>query len=206
MNRNSIGVACAVALGLAFALESVGQDTAREQRLVRIREIEGMGKDVLVNTPVYSSSVSTAPGKRKEWGQILVEYQTADEPEWMDTIGFRYHVLLVTMSKDKKREFVMLRGDVQYVDVQGGEEHFSSMFIRPQTIERYGLPVAVHVRISPSEGEATEASVSERVSGGAIPDRWWENDRLEVKDGLLYNRAQSPFALIEIDRFETIQK
>jgi hypothetical protein len=174
--------------------------------VVGVKEIEGTGKKGLVQTPVYSSSVSSSVRKPREWSQIRVEYQTADNPEWMDTLQFRYHVLVMLRTRDKKREFTLLRGDVTYVDVEGGEDHQSTMYIRPQTLKRYGLPVAVHVQITPSEGDATDAADSEKLSGGALPERWWENDRLDVKDGLLYNRARSPFALIGIDNYETIQQ
>ncbi|MDA0321934.1 MAG: hypothetical protein O2923_04360 [Verrucomicrobia bacterium] len=208
MKTNILRLVCATALALAVVSESVGQEGNRDSRPVRIREIEGMGKKGLVNTPVYSSSVSGASRKLREWGQIRVEYQTSKDPrwEWINTLRFKYHVLLMKRTRDKKREFTMLRGDVTYVDVQGGEEHQSTMFIRPQTIERYGLPVAVHVQITPDDGDTTAADVSEKLSGGALPEQWWDNDRLDVKDGLLYSRARSPFALIDIDNYETIQQ
>jgi len=210
MKTKTLRFVCTTALALGVVSEAVSQAGNRDLRPVRIREIEGTGKKGLVKTPVYSSSVSAASRKLREWGQIRVEYQTSKEPrwEWINTLRFQYHVLLMkpTPAKKKKREFTMLRGAVTYVDVKGGEQHQSTMFIRPQTVERYGLPVAVHVQITPDDGEGTAADVSEKLRGGALPEQWWDDDRLDVKDGLLYNRARSPFALIDIDNYETIQQ
>jgi hypothetical protein len=100
---------------------------------------------------------------------------------------------------------------VEYVDVEREREHQSSVYLRPATVKRQGEPVAVHVDVL-VEGKVVAAE--DDLDGsmkGKLPKDWWENraildnENLTVQDGRLLNRAETPFALVNIDDYEVIR-
>jgi hypothetical protein len=93
---------------------------------------------------------------------------------------------------------------VKYIDIEKGREHLSSVYLRPSTLKRYGAVVASAVEISYEGRVVAEKAESE------IPmlDRWWtkseviENKDVTVRDGYLLDKAQTPFALVNVDDYE----
>ena len=90
---------------------------------------------------------------------------------------------------------IMFRSTVTYVNVAKGK-HLSDMFLHPSTLARLGRveQVAVVVKVKGAV-VATEST--------AKTPNWW--DRFSPVEGVLLNRAQTPFAFIEYDLYEQIK-
>jgi hypothetical protein len=164
---------------------SVGQ----QSRYARIRNI----KSSKVRTPEYSArSDSTKGTKGYRWLEIAVEYETT--PTWIDQLDFTYYVL---MKNEKDRQPLRLfRGAVAYVNVEKGR-HEAVMYIHPTTLKRYGdiEATAVIMRFK-GQTVAMESDPSSK-------QRWWE--QLQPVDGYILNRLESPFAMLDYDRYEAIK-
>lgn len=182
---------------------------------------------------VFKNVLQSAPKTVSEWHQIVVNYDSA--PEWMDRIVVNYHVLLLNDKKgyggepakaaakvvaksdtkepeEKEPPYTLLEGTVYYVDVKKGQGHLSAMFIRPNTIERYGSPVAVGIEIV--SGDETivknEYSPLSKISSDAKQmGKWWtvvsKSEAVSVRTDCLFNRSQTPFVLVNYQEEEAIQ-
>lgn len=172
--------------------------------MIRIKKFAGVGRQTVAKTPVYDTSAPRSVTKEKEWAQIWVEYETA--PEWIDEIVFSYHVLAKRVEKGKEL-FSLYRKVVKYADVQKGRSHFSTVFIRPNALERYGEVVA----------SAVEITIDGKLAGGksetsmTMPADWWKNPAVTesaavtVRPGYLLNRSETPFAFVNVDDYEVIK-
>jgi hypothetical protein len=183
-----------------------GAEARGEAKIARIRRVEGLGARGLVRTPSYRTD---APGGQKppgEWVQITVYYDT--EPEWVDELLFRYYVLTEITEGGQKR-YSLFRNTVTYIDIEKGRNHMSTVFLRPSTVKRYGKPVAIGVEMV-HQGKVIDEK-TEKVMAELPEGKWWEHPRVveskfvTIRDGYLLNRAQSPFALINIDDYEVIK-
>jgi hypothetical protein len=145
-------------------------------------------------TPIYQArttrpQTSAAPA---DWARISISYETS--PEWIDELEFIYYVYVKDQSN--RGAEVMFRGAVTYINVARGRNHQSDIFIHPSTIARMGKPEYVAVVVKHRGAVvATEST--------AQTPNWWE--RLSPVDGVLLNRAQTPFALIDYDMFNAIK-
>lgn len=164
---------------------------------VALKKIDGIGNNGLVQTPEYSTSVNepkyTGAGD-KQWARVTVYFDT--EPEWIDELTFKFYVLV---RNAKTTQSTLFSGSVTFVDVSKGRLHPATMYLTPATVQRYGQVEAVAVEVV-SGGEVVESL--------AVPDQpaqWWRSPKLKVKEGLLLNRAQTPFALINIDSYPPVK-
>lgn len=180
------------------------QQQAEASDQLRVKKFVGVGRSSLVKTPVYSTSAPRSVTREQDWAQIWVQYDTA--PLWLDEVVFQYHVLAKRV-EDKKELFSLYRKAVKYADVAQGKGHISTVFLRPNTLKRYGDIVAAAVEISVDGkvvGVQQEASMQ-------LPNEWWKNPAVTdspavtVRDGYLLDRSQTPFALINIDDYEVIK-
>lgn len=166
--------------------------------IVRIRSITGEGGRNLVETPIYSTTISRGSNPAGRWAQISVVYDT--EPEWIDELVFQYYALC----RDKKTEnYVLFKGAVSHIEIPQGRSHVSTMFLRPNTLLRYGEVVAVAVEIM-GRGEQVAVSHSELPKAKLPPD-WWKSPRVTAKDGYLLSRDKTPFAFVNCDDYEAIK-
>lgn len=78
------------------------------------------------------------PGSNRPWIKIVTNFQST--VRWADGIVFSYTVLLG--AGDQHR---VLPGVVRYANVKGGNNR-AVMYISPNTAERFGAPVAAHVK------------------------------------------------------------
>ncbi len=159
---------------------------------VAIRKIEALGPASRMRTPIFTTDPGEAVSKPAEWQRVAVRYDT--EPDWIDEIEFRY---LVLVKNPKTSAYTLFPGAVTYVDVAKGKGHVSTVFLRPQTLERYG----------PVEWAGVKVFVGgEQVAVGQVPDDpkpWTANVR--AVENVLLNRSRTPFALIAVDNYETIK-
>ena len=166
----------------AAAAPNAGADILRIRKMTPVKE----------KTPVFRTAApGQASARQPDWWRVTVEFETA--PEWIDELEFTYYAYIEDQSN--KGAPVMFRGLVTYVNVAKGK-HVSDMFLHPNTIARMGLvkQIAVVVKargaVVATESTATKAN-------------WW--DGFSPVDGVLINRAQTPFAFIDYDLYEAIK-
>jgi len=158
---------------------------------LNIRKVDG-GK---LATPVFAvKGNQSSTGKAKEWFQIYAEYDT--EVEWVDELNFTFYVLVKGKARGAPAQ-TLFKGETTYIHVPAGNKHIADMYIHPNIIARFGdvERVAVEVR----QG----GRVLER--GGKPPpsEPWWE--RLAPVEGVLLNRNETPWALVNSDDYEIIK-
>ncbi len=172
--------------------------------MINVKKLVWRGRPAIIVTPSYQTSVPRSVVRDGEWARVRVEYDTA--PEWIDQITFSYHVLAKRVEKGKEL-FSLYKKVVTYIDVEKGRSHISTVFIRPNAVERYGDVVAVAVEISI---DGAPAAVRSEI-GIKMPEDWWKNaaviesQAVTVRDGYLLDRSETPFAFVNYDAFEVIK-
>lgn len=168
----------------------------------RIRKFQGVGRQCLVKTPVYNTSVPKSPTKEQDWMQIWVQYDT--EQDWTDEVVLQYFVLAKRVEQGREL-FSLYRKVVKYPDVPKGRGHAGTVFLRPNTLRRYGEVVAAAVELS-INGEVVDFRSE---AGMKLPsERWWSDPAVTgsaavtVRDGYLLDRSETPFRFVNIDDFE----
>ncbi|MBU0715962.1 MAG: hypothetical protein KJ964_11450 [Verrucomicrobia bacterium] len=159
-----------------------------------IRKMEATGPTAKVRTPEIKNDSNEPQAQSRDWARITVQYET--DVEWTDELEFRYMVLV---KNPKTRVFTMFPASVTYIDVPKGKRHTSTVFLRPNTLERYGAVEWAGVKIY-LKGKDTPVDVAQ------MPDdqRPWTIS-YPTMPGVLLNRDQTPFALVAIDNYETIK-
>jgi len=189
--------------GPVLAQAAAPYGPAGERAVLRLRKMEWDGNSARIRTPEYRTSETRGLARPKEWHCISVSYQT--EPQWIAELVFQYYVLAMK-TEEGRNLYSLYRARVTYADIAEGD-HTSTVFLRPSTIERFGSPVAAAVQILYQEkvvAETNEARIR-------LPEKWWEDKRVVEKegvterDGRLLNRAQTPFALVDVDAYEVIK-
>ena len=167
------------ALFAVFVVAHAQQPAAPAGRIdwtkqIRVKKIVGTGRQTVVKTPSYNTNANRSAKPEQDWYQFWVNYETA--PEWVDELVFSYHVLAKKTEKGKDA-FSLYRKTVKYIDVEKGRSHMSTVFLRPNTIKRYGEVVAVAVEISVKGQLAAENS--EWKATPKAPEKWWKNPQPE---------------------------
>lgn len=156
--------------------------------ILRIRK----AAPVKEKTPVFRTAApGQAAARQPDWWRYVVEFETA--PDWIDELEFIYYAYMKDQSN--KGAEVMYRGTVTYVNIPKGR-HFSDIFLHPSTLARLGSVEQVAVVV-----KARGAVVA--TDSTAKTPNWWE--RFSPVDGVLLNRAQTPFAFIDYDLFNAIK-
>jgi hypothetical protein len=164
--------------------------------LINIRNVQATS----VKSPEYSVSVSGMSTKRdgrQNWMMVSAEYDIL--PPWTDEVTFTFYVVLEAKAGDLKARSElknMFTGTVTYMNVKRGR-HMATMFLDPNTFERYGRPIAVSVVVN-VEGQAA--------GGAANPTTqtaWWTT-QTPIAIPLL-RRDESPFRFVEIEAHNTIK-
>lgn len=164
------------------------------KEIVVIRKLSGLSTDGKAKTPEYAVSPSEN-SRAQDWARIAVVYET--ESEWIDELEFRYFTIV---KHPKTGEYTKFPASVNYVDIPKGKNHVSTVFLRPNTIARYGDLERFAVEIY-AKGELVAATgVPEN------PPQWWHLPiNARTLEGVLLNRAQTPFAFVAWDNYETIK-
>ncbi len=202
-------------LGIAAAITLVAGTDARAQRatqqpvgdadepVIVFREISGIGPRAQVATPQYRTSIPQGRVRAGHWGQITVTYNSV--PEWLDEISFQYYAFLMREARGADPEYHLVRGAVTYMDIPRGRDKQSTVFLRPNTLERYGRVIGVAVEII-HRGQ-TIVTESQELPRSVVDGRpeWWRSPNLTARDGHILNRSQTPFAFVNFDEYETIK-
>lgn len=155
-----------------------------------------------VSTPDFQYNVrgvSTRRDGRRDWLQLTTEYDQ-DLP-WLDELTISFYVVL----NADQRNFPegsplvnMFTGSVTYQNIKRGR-HRSTMFLDPNTLERFGRPSAVAV-VYNVQGRPAGGDVQPQATAAS---RWWTTQT--PHSIRLLNRSESPWALVEIEQFQTLK-
>ena len=176
--------------GGASAKAAAAKTAGQADREIQVRKVE-LNQ---VKTPDYSSNAGESSITVKDWAKIIVRFDT--DPDWIDQLEMRFYIVV---KNPKTFAYTMFTGVFTYVEVSKGRNHQAAVFLRPRTIERYGIPERAGVEVY-SKGEL--------VSAGSCPEDsklWWRaaGANMRTVEGYVLERSQTPFALIAIDNYET---
>ena len=146
----------------------------------------------VVKTPEFNiTGGSNKRFKTGQWLEIEIGYET--KAEEIDELTFSF-----TAQIDKQ----LVTGDVTYVNIAKGRDHWAVMYISPKGLDKLlnGKPLTP----GSIENVWVEVNKTGQVLGkeshkpGAIPN-------VAKKTGFLLNKAQTPFAPLYYDRYEEIK-
>ncbi len=189
MNHKT-GLLCVVASLLLAGAVATAQAQMEGPGGVQIKRIELKKRP----TPQYQLSVNQMNGKSRDWVGVTTEFDT--EAPWTDELTFTYFVLVRGKQVGAPKQS-MFRGKVTYVNIEKGRGHKSDVFLHPSTLARFGDVEKVAVLV--------EAN-GKLMAGDSLPKanlRWWE--QMTPVDGMLLNRTQTPFAMINFDDYEAVK-
>jgi len=165
--------------------------------ILRIREFTGFGPRALVRTPEFTSTASRGRNEAKNWDEIAVTFDS--DPEWIDEITFQFYALL---HERISGDYTLLKGTVTVVDVARGRNHMAAAYIRPSTLARHGVVVAVAAEVI-VKGEVVKTVSDGRLpKAQALPADWWKSSKLVPLDGSILSKSQTPFAVVNYDDYE----
>ena len=186
-------IAAVAILSVASLREAMGQAAA--QPAFRIRTI----RKEQVQAPSYGTSASSAlnggrPGTiGTQWLRIEVQFDTGNL-EWADEVTLKYYVL---MGKGKLTK--MFTGELTHVNVAKGSQHFSAMYIHPNTLLRFGAGQVEAVVVQMFYQNRLVATYGEP----QVTKRWWEE--FAPTAGFLLNPLQTPWSVVAYERYEAIK-
>lgn len=156
----------------------------------RIRAI----RQRLVSPPDYRSIVmdtgSRSTSGSQNWLRIEAEFESS--PDWADDVQLKYYVLLGQGNNTR-----CLVGDMTYVNVARGSQHYSGMYVHPNTLQRFGngQVAAVAVQLF------YKGQLIDQTSYPPSDDRWWE--RATPTSGFVLAPRDTPWSVLAFDRYES---
>jgi hypothetical protein len=181
-----------------------GAAGAAARDTVQVRKLEWYDGDSKIETPQYDSTAARGVTRPGVWRQFIVEYESREE--WVDELTFEFHVLALGQIKGKKA-YSYYTTRVGYIDIPKNRGHTATVFLRPNTIERYGEPVAFGVEIY-YQGKLVAQETEVRAQLSKI---WWKDPNVmdsvlvTKREKYLLNRGQTPFAFVDVDAYQTIK-
>jgi len=147
----------------------------------------------VIKSPDYQ--INGGPQKRTvfgSWLEVEVEYTTL--PEMIDELTFKYTILI---------QNTLLDGEVTYVNIPAGRDHFAVMYVPPRALLKLtgGRPLTnasienVWVQVT-KQGQILDQTSFR--GAGQIPN-------LQHAAGLVLNKNETPFAPLYYDRYEAIK-
>jgi hypothetical protein len=148
----------------------------------------------LVSPPDYRSIVQDTGSRSVSAGQnwLQVETEFGSLPDWADEVQLKYYILL-----GQGGNAHCLVGEMTYINVARGPQHFSAMFVHPNTLQRYGngqiQAVAVQLLY--------KGQVIDQSSYPPSNDHWWE--RATPVTGLVLPPRETPWSVLAFGRYES---
>lgn len=174
---------------------------------IRVREIRGNGTTGLMRPPIYAAeNVTRSANRAKDWQEIKIVFDTT--PEWIDQMTCKFYVLMLNNNAQvNKTPYTLLEGSVTYVQVARGNNHVGCVYLHPNTVARFGEVVACAVEVSAGQTTEEKDDVSAKAK---VKGKWWtaigSEKTVTVMDGYLLSRDRTPFAFINFDDYEQIQR
>lgn len=187
--RRVAGWSCVLALmyGLVPGARAQTEEDIRVRRLTVNRQ----------RTPQFQIRSGTTAGIQRDWAEFRVDYVM--RPDWTDTLDFTWFALVrnpADVARTTQQQFTLFKGDISYAQIGRGNRS-AVAYLHPSTVARYGTPEAVAVVMSV---QGRVLAIESNQAGG---QRWWE--RFTPVEGFIFNRLQTPFAMINFDDFEMIR-
>lgn len=123
-------------------------------------------------------------GSARPWIKVVTTFQST--PRWADGIALSYAVLI-----GAGNQYRVLPGTVRYANVKGGPNR-AVMYISPNTAERFGTPLAAHVRIYYKDELADDFTLKPTAS---INPNW--ETQYNKYPGLLLNVLNTPWVFAD---------
>jgi hypothetical protein len=133
-------------------------------------------------------------GTPTKWLRVEVEFDSS--LEYADNVEFRWYIAVTGEKKP-----VVFADSVTHINVKRGSRHLSVIFMPPRTVDRYAKnsqvkQIAVQLwhdqKLADTGGWPNEPKT-----------RWWEE--VKPERGALLNLLQTPFGVLEYDRYEQIR-
>ncbi|MGZ4983778.1 MAG: hypothetical protein ACXV9Q_06740 [Chthoniobacterales bacterium] len=121
------------------------------------------------------------PGTAQTWVKLVAKFQST--PRWADGIAFSFTALLGTAN-----QYRVLNGVVRYANIKAGSNR-AVMYISPNTVERFGVPLAVKVKAYKNE----ESDEAEYKTSATYPADW--DRKFDKYPGLLLTVIQTPWLI-----------
>jgi hypothetical protein len=184
-------VGALASLGVWGAARAWGQAGGRQGDFV-IKSI----RQQQVDAPNYGATGDLGGRPSTLWRKWLkIEVQFESKPEWADDVQLKYYVLIG--KGEDRRLFV---GEVTHINVAKGSQHYSAMFMQPNTLRRYGAGQIEQVTVRLFHKGALVSSLSDPAN---VRDGWW--DRFTPVPGYLLAPQDTPWAPIADERFEAVK-
>lgn len=157
----------------------------------------------LIYSPKYAVDIrgkSVDRDGKLEWLMVKAEYDTV--LQWTDEITFTFYVLLegdVQNLPEGAEPMNIFSGTVTVVNVPRVRDGETTMFLDPYTLARYGKPTYVAVVVTIDGKTAAGMAYPE----SSTASEWWK--KKTPNQTPLLTRDKTPYALIEIDKQNTIK-
>ena len=184
----SVSVAFLIPVVLSFAQQPPGPAPVP----FRIQSVS----QKLLAPPDYRSIIMDTGARAVSVGQnwLRIETQFESLPDWADDVQLKYYVLLGR--GDNARVLV---GDMTYINVPKGTQHYSGMFVAPNTLQRYG------------DGQVEAVAVQLFYKGRLIDvstdppsnNRWW--DRATTISGFVLAPRDTPWSIFAFNKYESVK-
>lgn len=142
-------------------------------------------------TPEYQITGANKRSKLGKWLEMEISFETI--PAEIDELTLRYTVLI-----EKK----LLTGEVTYMNILKGREHYGVMYLSPKTLERLtgGKPLSSAGVENVWIEVARQGQVLDKTSlkPGNVPN-------LPQVAGMIQNKSDTPFAPLYHDRYEELK-
>jgi hypothetical protein len=149
----------------------------------------------LITTPQFNySGAEQQHDTHERW--LRVDVQFSAFPEFADELTFKYYILI---------NGKVLTGEVTHVNVLGGKEHYSVMYVPPHAL-------ASIMQNRPPNSNSVENIAVQLLQKGEVKDelslnrarpQWYAS--LPALTGFVLNKNETPFAPLFWDHYEQIK-
>ena len=150
----------------------------------------------LITTPQfnYTGAQQYNANQRDRWLEVEVEFAAA--PEFTDELTFKYFILV---------NGKLLTGEVTHVNIAGGRDIRSVMYVSPKTLIRAmeNRPVTPNAVQNIAVQIVQQGAVRSEMSLDRAAANWFAS--MPQIAGLVLNKNETPFAPLYWDRYEQIK-
>jgi len=150
----------------------------------------------LITTPQfqYTGAQQYQANQRDRWLEVEVEFAAA--PEFTDELTFKYYILV---------NGKLLTGEVTHVNIAGGRDIRSVMYVSPKTLVRAmgNRPMAPNAIQNIAVQIVQQGAVKSELSLERAAPNWYAT--MPQVTGVVLNKNETPFAPLYWDRYEQIK-
>jgi hypothetical protein len=175
-------------LALVFAGEVQAQNRAGDFQITKIN------RDLITTPQISYSGAEQQRETRERWLRVDVQFSAA--PDYTDELTFKYYILMGGK---------VLTGEVTHVNVLGGREHYSVMYVPPHALAfvMQNRPVTTTAIENIAVQIVQKGEVKDEFSLNRARPQWYAS--LPAAAGLVLNKNETPFAPLFWDHYEQIK-